>query len=69
MQTDDTQDYVKIGLKENGFDNINQYLRWLASEYEIPYYEVKGLFDLLGPSELFDGLVSSVQDRSEEYWG
>ena len=49
-------------LKENGYDSIKEYLHDLADEYDVPYSVVVSLYQLLGEQELFDGLVSAVQD-------
>lgn len=46
----------------NGYADREAYLRSLAEEYDIDHYIVKEAADLLGPSEDFDGLVSSLQD-------
>lgn len=55
-------------LKENGYDNIKEYLHDLADEYDVPYSVVVSLYQLLGESELFDGLVSAVQDAEGMDW-
>ncbi len=55
-------------LKENGHDNIKEYLHDLADEYDVPYSVVVSLYQLLGESELFDGLVSAVQDAEGMEW-
>jgi len=55
-------------LKENGYDNIKEYLHDLAYEYDVPYSVVVSLYQLLGESELFDGLVSAVQDAEWMDW-
>lgn len=53
--------------KENGFKNRNDYLDSLADEYGISPYQVHYLASILGESEDFDGLISSIQDLSEGY--
>lgn len=55
-------------LKENGYDNIKEYLHDLADEYDVPYSAVVSLYQLLGEQELFDGLVSAVQDAEGMDW-
>lgn len=45
--------------KMNGYDNRQDYLDSLAEEYGDNVYF---LADLLGPSEDFDGLVTSLED-------
>jgi len=47
---------------DNGFQNRNEYLQNLAEEYGVDRDTVDSLADLLGESEDFDGLVSSLQD-------
>jgi len=54
-------------LKENGYDNIKEYLHDLADEYDVPYSVVVSLYNL-GEQELFDGLVSAVQDAEGMEW-
>lgn len=55
-------------LKENGYDNIKEYLHDLADEYDVPYSVVVSLYNCLGDQELFDGLVSAVQDAEGMEW-
>ena len=55
-------------LKENGYNNIKEYLHDLADEYDVPYSVVVSLYQLLGEQELFDGLVSAVQDAEGMDW-
>lgn len=55
-------------LKENGYGNIKEYLHDLADEYDVSYSVVVSLYQLLGESELFDGLVSAVQDTEWMDW-
>jgi hypothetical protein len=58
-------------LQENGFSNLKDYLQDLSEQYAVPYSVVKESAIILGESELFDGLVSMVQDAEgmfeEEY--
>jgi len=54
--------------KENGFENRNDYLDFLADDYGVSPYKVHALASLLGESEDFDGLITSVQDLSEGYF-
>jgi len=49
---------------EQGYKNRQDYLQNLADEYGVDITMVELLADLLGPSEDFDGLVSSIQDIS-----
>jgi len=49
-------------LRENGYNSLKEYLKDLADEYDVPYSVVVSLYSCLGESELFDGLISAVQD-------
>ena len=55
-------------LIENGYDGLKEYLHDLSDEYDVPYSVVVSLYQLLGESELFDGLVSAVQDAEGMDW-
>ncbi len=55
-------------LRENGYDDLKEYLHDLSDEYDVPYSVVVSLYQLLGESELFDGLVSTVQDAEGMDW-
>lgn len=48
--------------EENGYDDRADYLKCLAEDYGVEPGKVQTLADLLGPSEDFDGLVTSLQD-------
>jgi len=51
--------------KDNGHANREDYLSCLAEEYGLDLEEVvRPLADLLGPSEDFDGLVTSLEDEA-----
>ena len=47
--------------QENGFNTRREYLESLAQEY--PRDAVFALADMLGPTEDFDGLVTSLEDE------
>ena len=47
---------------EHGCESREDYLQCLSDDYGVPLDHVEALADLLGPSEDFDGLVSSLQD-------
>lgn len=49
--------YVK-----NGYKDRDDYLRCMADDYDVPLDVVYSLADLLGESEDFDGLISSLED-------
>lgn len=46
---------------ENGFANRREYLESLAEEY--PRDAVFALAGILGPTEDFDGLITSLEDE------
>jgi hypothetical protein len=52
--------------KANGYDDREHYLHCLAEDNGVPFHEVQAVADLLGPSEDFDGLVTSIEDRAAE---
>jgi len=58
---------IKV-LKENGYDSLKEYLQDLADEYDVSYSAVVSLYNCLGEQELFDGLVSAVQDAEGMEW-
>jgi hypothetical protein len=58
---------VMTDYQNNGFANRAAYLKDLCEEY--PTHIVYALADLLGPTEDFDGLVTSLEDFSEENFG
>lgn len=49
----------------NGYNDRADYLETLCEEY--PADIVHALADLLGPTEDFDGLVTSLEDFTEGY--
>jgi hypothetical protein len=51
---------------ENGFLSRRAYLDSLAEDYGIDRATVYMIADLLGPSEDFDGLVTSLEDYADE---
>lgn len=51
----------------HGCTNRRDYLETLADSLEIDIKTVLVLADLLGPSEDFDGLVTSLQDYAAGY--
>ena len=58
--------YISNGLANNDCNTVPEWLRQLSDTYDVPYQDVKQLALVLGPSELFDGLVVEVQDRSAQ---
>lgn len=53
--------------QEHGFANRRAYLADLADTLGVDIRTVEILADLLGPSEDFDGLVTSLEDYAEGY--
>jgi hypothetical protein len=57
---------VKMNVyQSNGFKNRRDYLESLCAEYDRD--AVFMMADLLGPSEDFDGLVTSLEDNAEGF--
>jgi hypothetical protein len=52
--------YVK-----NGYRDREDYLQSLAEDYDVNYTTVLILSDMLGESEDFDGLVTSLEDYED----
>lgn len=48
--------------EEHGYDSRTDYLKSLAEDYEIPLEDVFQFADMLGSSEDFDGLLSTLED-------
>ena len=54
---------------DNGYTDRAEYLFCMADEYGINIDKVELVADLLGPSEDFDGLVTTLQDMQDrEDW-
>lgn len=53
--------------QEQGYENRRSYLRGLADELGVDTATVFMMADLLGESEDFDGLVTSLEDYAEGY--
>lgn len=51
---------------ENGYKSRADYLQCLADDNGVDIEDVKAIASVYGPNEDFDGLVSAVQDMSEE---
>ena len=51
---------------QKGYKNRRDYLEYLSDTYEIPIENVIMLADSLGQCEDFDGLVTALEDFSEE---
>ena len=58
---------MKINVyKEHGYENRKDYLQGLAEENDVDLSAVLALADMLGPSEDFDGLITSIEDFAME---
>jgi hypothetical protein len=53
--------------QREGYDNRTAYLQALAEDIGVDIKTVLTLAALLGPSEDFDGLVTSLEDYAEGY--
>lgn len=53
--------------QENGFENRRAYLIDLADQFGIEASTVFALAGILGPTEDFDGLVTSLEDAAGEF--
>ena len=52
--------------QDHGYDNRLDYIKSLSEDYGVDLQEVIVLANLLGPSEDFDGLVTSLEDMNNE---
>jgi hypothetical protein len=48
--------------QQMGYESRRDYLESLADDFGLPVDDVFMMADLLGPSEDFDGLVTSLED-------
>ena len=53
--------------QSEGYDNRRAYLLSLSEDIGVDLKTVLALADLLGPSEDFDGLVTSLEDYAGGY--
>ena len=53
---------------DNGFKDRKDYLNSLADDFEIDKETVYMMADLLGQSEDFDGLITSLEDYTESFY-
>lgn len=51
--------------EENGYANRREYLDALAEDYGLEKSDVRLVASLLGPSEDFDGLISSLEEMQD----
>ena len=54
---------------EQGYQSRRDYLQCLADDYGVPFSTVAAMAAMLGPSEDFDGLVTSLEDYADELEG
>ncbi len=52
--------------QEHGYKSRAHYLQSMAEDYGLDLYKVTAVADLLGPNEDFDGLVTQLEDMSDE---
>lgn len=52
---------------ENGYESRKHYLKCLSEDYGLPYSTVVTLAQMLGKSEDFDGLISSLEDAEDMF--
>lgn len=52
--------------QENGYENRQEYLEALALDYGVSLEAVLAIAAVYGPSEDFDGLVTTIQDLDVE---
>lgn len=48
--------------QENGFKDRNDYLHSVAEDFGLPFETVAALASVLGKSEDFDGLITTLED-------
>jgi hypothetical protein len=53
--------------EKNGYESRKDYLECQADWYGIPMDEVQYIADILGESEDFDGLITSLEDYQDGY--
>jgi len=51
--------------QENGYKDRKDYLQCMSDDYGVPLEVVESMADVLGESEMFDGLVSALEDAEE----
>ncbi len=54
---------------EQGYQSRRDYLECLAEDFGVPFSTVAAMAAMLGPSEDFDGLVTSLEDYADELEG
>ena len=54
---------------EQGYQSRRDYLQCLADDFGLTFSTVAAMAAMLGPSEDFDGLVTSLEDYADELEG
>ena len=54
---------------EQGYTSRRDYLQCLADDFGVPFSTVCAMASMLGASEDFDGLVTSLEDYADEQEG
>ena len=54
---------------EQGYQSRRDYLQCLADDFCLTFISVAAMAAMLGPSEDFDGLVTSLEDYADELEG
>ena len=52
----------KTIYEKHGYRNRTEYLKCVALDYGVDEWTVMMMADVLGPSEDFDGLITSLED-------
>jgi hypothetical protein len=53
--------------QKNGYTDRKDYLQCMSDDYGVPLDVVESLADVLGESEMFDGLVGALEDAEEMF--
>ena len=56
---------ITINWSDTDWETKEEYLADMAEDYDIDPYTVDSLADLLGDSELFDGLLVALEDYND----
>ena len=54
-------------LEDQGYNNLLDYFTCLAEDFGIEVHCVEDVAEVLGESELFDGLLTSLEDYYGKY--
>jgi len=53
--------------QQNGYESRDDYLQCLADDYGLPLDFVHNLAELLGENEIFDALISALEDAEDMF--